>query len=225
MRKFFASNATRDQLPADVVEKLDSIRQSGNGLLNALKPYQDASVFSLQFCEGSYKRAKDEGESESHNAVRLFREGIKQCRLDLDKADTEIIKKIFKASKADDKDIQTTSAISAFFFLGGLAKYCPELIFESVSSPKEKNKLAKGFVKFFEKHASAHMDITKKREVSVKKFHGEVFAIYNAFKEEFPEFFDELREKLWTSQGEFMAEYGSFRFSMDWPGHHYEGRL
>jgi hypothetical protein len=225
MRRFFASNSTREQLPTDVVERLDAIRQSGNELLNTLKPYQDASVFHMHFCEDSYGRAKAEGEKESHRAVRLFREGVKQCRQSLDKADSELVGKLFKASKGDDKDIATTSAVSAFFFLGAMAKYCPELILESVSAPKDKIKLAKDFVAFFDKKASQHMDTSKKRKTTAKRFHADVFALYKEFKEGFPGFFDELRQKLWTSQGELMAEYGSFRFSMDWPGQHYEGRL
>jgi hypothetical protein len=133
--------------------------------------------------------------------------------------------KAFAKHKAEDKDMETTEAISAFFFLAALSKYGADVILESVDDPKDKKKLAREFVSFYDKKVKGFMDLETKLRMKPQKFHESVFAVYNEFKQEFPELFDDLRERLWTSQGELMASYGSPRFAHSWIDQHYMGRL
>ncbi|MBU0532602.1 hypothetical protein KKB44_03850 [Candidatus Micrarchaeota archaeon] len=220
MKRFFASNATRSQLPTDLVKKLEEIKTTGNALLNNLRPYQYASVFYLKFSEDSHRNLKDTADNNSRG-MQMLRNTAQYTREALRTA-AEFVRGIFPSFR--NEDLETTSALSAFFFLGAVARYGPDLIFESRASPEEKQALAEKFVKFYNEKIARYMRTDTQLKMKPETFHDTCYDVYVAFQKELPELFDALKTRLWTS-GNLMAPYGSGRFSQSWTIQHYEGRL
>lgn len=224
LRRFFISNATREQLPSDLIARLVEIRTAGNTMFNLLRPYRRASVFSLRFSQGSYERALEEGASRTDRSVNMFKISARNSREALDLAAKNLIAKTFAKSKSKEQDVDTTSAVSALFFIAAVSKYGADIILETNMDPKEKQKLAKKFVTFYDENVSQFTDLGKKFKMDPRKFHETCYGIYESLKKSHPEFFSNLKEKLWTD-GELMAPYGSHQYGHSWIGQHYAGNL
>ncbi|MEW6036476.1 MAG: hypothetical protein AB1529_07735 [Candidatus Micrarchaeota archaeon] len=221
MRRFFVSNATRGQLPPALISRLDDIRGRGIDMLNAIRPYKDASVFDMEFSD---QLASDASESGNAAAKDVGQDASGVFKESLEAAVPFMQSKFERFPATDDRDLETTSAIQALFFIGAASAYCPAIILESEDPPEMKKEVGEKFVEFFEKRLAVFMNLGA-RWANAQTFHSDCFSVYQEFKKEFPGLFQNLRERLWASQAEFMAPYGSEAYDNGWISFHYAGKL
>lgn len=221
-RSFYLSNNTRSQLPGETTRKLDDIRKLGNDLLNALQPYSEATVFTFRFAEQMHRDSVRTGRYP--NAIQVAEGATNGFRANLDLAAKEFMGERFAVFPESDRDLETTSAISAFLFLGAAARYCPEIVFQSAEGAETKQAIAERFIRFFDANLASRMELTK-RWNSAREFHADCYAAYLEFKTQLPELFDDLRAMLrLTERAELLAPYGNDAFTMNWAPYHYMGR-
>ncbi|MEW6036324.1 MAG: hypothetical protein AB1529_06945 [Candidatus Micrarchaeota archaeon] len=223
MGRYLASNTTRSQLPSPIVRQLDEIRGNGNRLFATLEPYQRSSVFLVQLseeiAESLPKSAKDEREEKERKAFAAVPE---HARNQLQKTAKEFMAPRFEKFPAEERDMETTCAVSAFFFLAGAARYVPDVIFESSADASAKQREAELFVAFFNQRLSDFF-LPERRWKNAREMHGLCYAAYLDFKREMPDLFSRLLKKLIS--GELMGPYGTDKFSVGWPYYHYKGLL
>ncbi len=215
--RYFASNAARSGIPQGTLASLDRIRGSGLRQLERLRPYKDASVFYLRFSErfGDSSKGRPDLAAFSGGAASSIRKELDSAR--------NLASGMLAKFPREDADLEVTSAVSALFLAGAVARFCPDLILESAAGEEEKRALAERFIAFFDSRLARFLSEGKWDDA--RKLHAECYESYLAFKKEMPELFDPLRSKLWASGGELMAPYGSGEFSMSWTSYYYRGRL
>jgi len=201
---------------------MDDIHGRGLDMFNALKPFKDASVFDLEFSE---QLASDATESGNEAVGRLGKDASSAARDSLDLAVRFMEKKFHAFPSADgESDLDTTSALSGLFFIAAVAVYCPEVLLGGEGQLESKREAGEKFVRFFDERIAVFMDLDVKW-ADARKFHADIFEIYQAFKADFPGLFQNLRDRLWASQAEFMAPYGSDMYDNGWISYHYLGKL
>lgn len=222
VRQFFVANATRTQLPPELVKKLDVMKSKGTTLLNTLQPYAQASLYNFElarrftatrstsenlpkFLEGKLEEAA--GFMGEHSVVFPSPESLKR-----------------KGYEKRNRDLETTHALSALFFVAGVARYGPDVVLESAAITVERQPLAEKLAAFFENRLQRFMDLGTKWE-NPRKFHEECFAAYQDFQQQLPEVFNALRIKFLMSKGQMMAYIGDDRFTTKWTAQHYLGKL
>lgn len=218
MMRFFASGATRNQLTPTQIRRLDEIKKAGASLLKKLEPFQFASVFDLDFSEGLYDVAEYEDvKSLAHDSFSITQE-------QLDAASQQIMAKMFiNYPETEDPELETTCTVGALFFVAAVARFGPELIFESLSDGEEKRQLADRFLDFYEREVSRFMDDTTQWTFA-RDFHSNVFQAYKSFKSELPGLLGNMKQRF-LMDGELMAPYGDEGFSFSWASMHYDGAL
>ncbi|NYZ73673.1 hypothetical protein H0O00_00865 [Candidatus Micrarchaeota archaeon] len=222
--KFFRSNATREQLPPALIGQLDEMRKAGHNLLNALEPYQQTSLFRMRNSEERCADLLASGVKEPDEWLSIHTVVAANIRKELDGAQRLMVS-MFGSYPQEDKDLQTTSVLSALFFISAVARYGPDIILESIDDAKSKEGLTRSLLAFYERHIKNKLDITQKYEISPRDFHIECFSIYLDFKRAFPELFEQLRQRLWSSKMELMAPYGDKEYADDWQIYHYKGNF
>lgn len=218
MLRFFASGATRTQLSPRQIRRLDEIKKSGASLLKQLEPFQFASVFDLDFSEDMFGGASmKEVKEMAHDSMGITQEH-------LDAASEKLMAKMFiNYPETNDPDLETTSTVAALFFIAAVARFGPELIFESLDDGEKKRAMADGFLDYFERELSRFMD-EGSQWTFARDYHERVFQAYNSFKSEMPELFDKMKQRF-LMDGELLAPYGDDNFSFSWASMHYEGAL
>jgi hypothetical protein len=222
LRRFFSSNASRGQLPSRVVERLDDVRMSGVSLLAKLRPYNVASVFYLEFQREKRKQAAGMGKGA---VADLSEDSMGDARLALDKAAAELLSVCMGTFPSSDADMETTAYVMDMFFLGGIARYGPEVIFESNLEPGEKAALAERFAEYFESRFAPLM-AEGATWSDAKAFHLKLESAYGDFKAGFPDLFSDFQKKLHvTPQTDFVGPFGMDTAPESWRGLHFDGKI
>jgi hypothetical protein len=214
MLRYFASESTRGQIPLDLVRRLDQIKGVGVRSFQSLKPYRTASVFVLDFSDGTAK------ESSKDNVGQLAATVSGSIRDQLDDASEQLMARMFITyPETNDSDLETTYTISAMFFLAAVARYGPELILESLGEAKEKAELADQFIQFYDREIIRFMESDGTQWTHARKYHASVLGVYEQFKSEMPDLFRQLQQKLGFA-GEFVTPYGQM-VSFNWANYCY----
>jgi hypothetical protein len=218
MLRFFASGATRSQLSTIQIRRLDDIRKEGASLLKKLEPYQFASVFDLEFSEALYGGASFE------DVKTMAHDSLNVTRKQLDAASAQIMPEMFiNYPETDNPELETTCTIAALYFVAAVARFGPELIFESLDGGEEKRQLADRFLKFFDQEVSRFMDEGNQWGYA-REYHDAVYQLYQLFKAEMPGLLGSMKQKF-LMDGELLAPYGNEDFSFSWASMHYDGAL
>jgi hypothetical protein len=207
--RYLQANSNKLELPADTVKILEHIKSRGVELLEILKPYRHASIYGIRFmqemacsCSGS----KDVIEQ----AIEARWESLYDAQ---DFLGAKIVEFNF-----EQRNVEVTCAMSAFFAIGAIMRFVPEIILQTNNAKNSQN-LGPRFIAFYEKRLSIFLDDNIKSN-NAETFHRDVYAAYNEMKDTMPELYEGLRKCIGIC-GELMAPFDDERYSVSWTSSYY----